>query len=447
MVRLHLLDCSDAMGTADAPPGVWYFELRRCLEQQCDSSTLGEADVVLPDVDTMVPHYPSFLEACSKHPGGRAAFSIERDRRLWHLWNRVLPGVLPRLSPTQRLVLFDVETADSPGSDTVHREKHAAPSCVAHVSLCMDARSYRPNIDVSFPAVLPAALGTDTERARPLSDRPLLLSFCGRRTHAIRKSLFALHNGSDIICIDTTEDRAEAARRGGNGFPPADEQAISLHAASRFALCPRGDAVYSFRMAEALSCGAIPVVIGDGWVLPFSELLDYTEFILGCGESAVEVAGLPGRLRALPDAIVHRLQSAGRRAFEQHFASLEVQARTLLAILERQRRCGVAGRSAHQTTGDVISTHAHGHAIASSTHARALASRMGAQGASPSGATASPAVDEPSSHSEWRTAVPMAAVCYAQRGGACRCGYRRQNAPPQSGSLSRRAASSGVAGA
>lgn len=390
------------MGEANAPPGAWYCELRRCLQQHCVRSSLAEADVILPDVDTMVPHYPSFLEACSKHPGGAVAFSIERDRRWWYLWNRVLPGL--RLSPMQRLVLLDVETAASPGSDTTHREKHGALSSrVIHVSLCMDARSYRPNIDVSFPAVLPAALGTDAERARPPSVRPLLLSFRGRRTHAIRKAVLALHNGADTICIDSTDDRAEAVRRGGTGFAPADKQAILLHAASRFALCPRGDAVYSFRVVEALSCGAIPVVIGDGWVLPFSELLDYTEFIVGCSESAVEVAGLSERLRALPDTVVQRMQAAGRRVFEQHFASLEVQAVTLLSILEMQRRSHGAGRSTHQTTEDVITA-----------QARATANRL----------VASPRASP--SASAWRTASTVAMVCYTQRGGACRCGYRRQ---------------------
>jgi len=110
----------------------------------------------------------------------------------------------------------------------------------------------------------------------PAECRPLLLSFKGRRTHPLRRVLFGLHNGRDRICIDSTEQRAEARRRYGPDM--RDDESIALHSQSRFSLCPRGDAVYSFRVAEALSCGAIPVIYGDGWVLPFSELLDYRTF-------------------------------------------------------------------------------------------------------------------------------------------------------------------------
>lgn len=47
---------------------------------------------------------------------------------------------------------------------------------------------------------------------------------------------------------------------------------------STFVLVPRGDMPYAYRLIEALAFGAIPVVLSDEYILPFSELLDWPSF-------------------------------------------------------------------------------------------------------------------------------------------------------------------------
>ncbi|GKY97190.1 hypothetical protein MPSEU_000677400 [Mayamaea pseudoterrestris] len=42
---------------------------------------------------------------------------------------------------------------------------------------------------------------------------------------------------------------------------------------SQFSAVPRGDNLFSYRFTEVLSAGAIPIILADGWVLPFSERL------------------------------------------------------------------------------------------------------------------------------------------------------------------------------
>ena len=357
---LHFLDCDGRPSTA---AGKWWLEFRKRLAAHTSASSLTAADLLVPDCDPMVPHFPAFLEACSTYPGGKERFFEERERRWGHIWH-IVTRLLPQTLPKQKLVLLDIETDYSPGSDLVHELKRTSlwlfKEAVVHVSLCMHVSSYRPGIDVSFPAVLPSALGDASDRAVSYESRPLLLSFKGRWTHAIRRACFALDNGNDIRCVDSSDEREAAKRANGGRFAPVDESAIKLHVASRFSLCPRGDACYSYRMVEALSCGAIPILIGDGWVLPFSEggLIDYREIAICVRESDEEIRQLPSRLRQISDERLRAYQQAGRRVFEAHFATLDAQAKALLTILAMSRE---ERESGHQTTDDLaaLSFEAH----------------------------------------------------------------------------------------
>ena len=48
---------------------------------------------------------------------------------------------------------------------------------------------------------------------------------------------------------------------------------------AKFGFVPRGDAIFSYRLLETMSFGVIPVIIADGWALPFGEhLLDWWVF-------------------------------------------------------------------------------------------------------------------------------------------------------------------------
>ena len=47
---------------------------------------------------------------------------------------------------------------------------------------------------------------------------------------------------------------------------------------SVFAASPRGDNLYSVRLAEILSAAAVPVIYADGWVLPYTkDVVDWSD--------------------------------------------------------------------------------------------------------------------------------------------------------------------------
>ena len=67
------------------------------------------------------------------------------------------------------------------------------------------------------------------------------------------------------------------------------EDASAAHHAdlqrSLFGLVPRGHGVYSFRLTEVMLAGAVPVIMSNGWVLPFSEFLDWDAFSVRLDEA------------------------------------------------------------------------------------------------------------------------------------------------------------------
>jgi len=62
-----------------------------------------------------------------------------------------------------------------------------------------------------------------------------------------------------------------------------------------FGVVPRGDSLFTHRLMEVVSAGAIPVIVSDGWILPFDELVDWERVGVVVREDDLE--GVVERLR------------------------------------------------------------------------------------------------------------------------------------------------------
>jgi hypothetical protein len=120
------------------------------------------------------------------------------------------------------------------------------------------------------------------------NDRPILVSFMGNYRHEVRRHLRTLfHNGKDVILAVPATYRKEIQ----NASVTSSDAYQHLLRQSRFGFVLHGDNRFSYRFAEVLSAGAIPVVLADDWVLPFSPaLVKWEQCLLRIPEARVKDA-------------------------------------------------------------------------------------------------------------------------------------------------------------
>lgn len=223
-------------------------------------------------------------------------------------------------------------------------------------------RYYRPLFDISLPPPLPWLSGD--RKTRPFGglvdlERPrkFLAVFRGAPTHRLRSKLATLHNGEDIIVEllpSLRKARAELRASGGPGvgggggkpvvlrslagLPLLPETYAELMLRTTFALCPRGNGLYSYRLVEAMAAGALPVVLANDYVPPFPDLLNISSFVLVVPEQQLSV--VPDMLRRIPHHEIKVMRVRMRRAFKRYFATFNATVDSMLRSL-RLRLKGV----------------------------------------------------------------------------------------------------------
>ena len=128
-------------------------------------------------------------------------------------------------------------------------------------------KHWRPHRDISMPPPATERLMRYKFDMRDMSKKKYWLTFKGTLSrHPIRAELAKLHNSTaGIIISDSSKED--------NGYDYDD-----LMSSSKFTLVVRGDAEYSYRFTEAVCSGAVPVLVADGWVPPFSTLLPFQTY-------------------------------------------------------------------------------------------------------------------------------------------------------------------------
>lgn len=326
--------------TSDAPDYFWrerrqyrivLRELRRLGEWGGREVRLvedpDEACLLFPNVDPSCEH-----NVCGDHVPDRLA-------RLPH-WNG-----------GRNHVLWELSDWDAPRYQTGH-------ALLWRTNFAR--RTYRPGRDVAFPLLPfynkvweypePNERRGAATRARPPEERPLLASFKGQLPHLMdnpRHALRALNDSripTHFFCCKsrwcqpwTVDCDALNATRYTIDFD-------GLLADSKFLLVPRGYGLHSYRLWEALHAGAVPVVLADGWVLPFEDDADWASAALVVPEG--EIPRLPALLRAVEaePGRLRAMQAAGSRLFDRFLVDRRAMLReALLTVLRRLRCAGACG--------------------------------------------------------------------------------------------------------
>lgn len=163
------------------------------------------------------------------------------------------------------------------------------------------------------------------------TERPILASFRGAPSHPVRKALAALDDGARIR-VELVDPANHAGRiDAAAGRTDADYEALIDR--SVFSFVPRGDALFSYRLLEVMARGSIPVILSDGWVLPFDRSVDWPSFSVSVHQEAVPE--IPRLLAAFTPDEIDRLRTNAADAYRRLFADLDRIADGLLAEADR----------------------------------------------------------------------------------------------------------------
>jgi hypothetical protein len=299
----------------------WYDLLLAALRRHpWHTDRAEEAEILIPGVDTAVEsNWPEYGKASSAFLCG--SFNLYRE----HLIERLL--ALPLQSLPGQLLLFDM----NPFSGLP--ELLAGNGRVDLAANSLHRRQYRPGRDVSFPTC--SIVQFQREHVAS-NENTLLVSLVGWNSHPVREALARLHNGRDVV-IRCGRDRRHFGRAstGSSLEQPEVRDFAQLLLNSRFGFVPRGDALFSYRLFETMAAGAVPVILSDGWVLPFSEFLDWPQFSVVIPES--QAADSLDILRNLPDARVLEMRRLALRTYQEWFANLDRQVAGLLRCLNERK--------------------------------------------------------------------------------------------------------------
>uniref|UniRef100_A0A8C9U0J5 Exostosin-1-like n=1 Tax=Scleropages formosus TaxID=113540 RepID=A0A8C9U0J5_SCLFO len=216
---------------------------------------------------------------------------------------------------------------------------------------------FRPNFDVSIPLFSREHPRTGGERGSLRCNtippfRKYTLVFKGKRYLTgigsdTRNALYHIHNAEDMVLLTTCKHGKDWQRHKDercdwdNAEYDRYDYKEMLHN-STFCLVPRGRRLGSFRFLEALQAACIPVVLSNGWELPFSEIMDWNmAAVIGDERLLLQIPSIVRTIR--PEKIL-ALRQQTQFLWEAYFSSVEKIVLTTLEIV-RDRVLRHASRS------------------------------------------------------------------------------------------------------
>ncbi|KAK6323615.1 exostosin-1b [Coregonus clupeaformis] len=206
---------------------------------------------------------------------------------------------------------------------------------------------FRPNFDVSIPLFSKEHPRTGGDRGYLKYNaippfRKYMLVFKGKRYLTgigsdTRNALYHVHNQEDVVLLTTCkhgkdwQKHKDARCDKDNAEYDKYDYREMLHN-STFCLVPRGRRLGSFRFLEALQAACVPVMLSNGWELPFSEIINWnTAAVIGDERLLLQI---PSTVRSIHQDKILALRQQTQFLWEAYFSSVEKIVLTTLEIIQ-----------------------------------------------------------------------------------------------------------------
>ncbi|XP_050206943.1 probable glycosyltransferase At3g07620 [Mercurialis annua] len=163
---------------------------------------------------------------------------------------------------------------------------------------------FNPKKDASFPEInLITGEITDLTGGFPPSNRTILAFFAGKMHGKLRPILFQhwKEKDNDVLVYEKIPD--------GISYQEMMKK-------SRFCICPSGHEVASPRIVEAIYAECVPILISQGYILPFSDVLNWDSFSIQVSVS--DIPNLKNILLGVPEEKYLKMQQ-GVKQVQRHF--------------------------------------------------------------------------------------------------------------------------------
>ncbi|XP_068199500.1 exostosin-1 isoform X2 [Antennarius striatus] len=207
--------------------------------------------------------------------------------------------------------------------------------------------NFRPKFDISIPLfskdhpLKGGGIGYLTLNDT-LPSRKYLLVFKGKRYltgigSETRNALHHIHNGEDIILLTTCKhgkdwERHKDSRCNRDNEEYSKFDYLELLHNSSFCLVPRGRRLGSFRFLEALQAACIPVILSNGWELPFSEVINWRKAAIIADERLL--LQVPSITRSVGHDRILALRQQTQFLWDAYFSSVAKIVLTTLEIIQ-----------------------------------------------------------------------------------------------------------------
>lgn len=315
MFRLALI-----LEDAEMPRTVFWEKLLAVLQTV---GATGARTIFLPQEDmAMDTNWPRYRDRASSYIRGMG-HDVSANGTVKRYFDRIIAWA--QSHPQEKLLVINMNPFVRVSSMLrVYRNIFVADGCLSELDRSLNPRS------ISMPA-LPIQVSDRDYWGE--GRRRHLASFQGVLSHPVRAALQKCHDGEKFLIqiIQTSQhDKLKLDATTGR----ADQHYRDIMENADFAFIPRGDALFSYRLLEAMSFGCIPVILSDNWILPFDRLIDWRSCSLRPRED--EIMPFTTLLKRLTDREVLERKQKVLDIYQRYFSSLEkITSNGLFAELDK----------------------------------------------------------------------------------------------------------------